>query len=155
MKLILYPLLILIFVGAFYMIVSNNNANFSSYYNNAFEASGNQTLSGTTSTLTQQPANVSFNLDMTTGLIILIISMVIIGTVAGVRVLGSGLSNFAVQLLYKSAVYYGLWGMFSIFSITAFISIPTFGVFFWFILTLIYTLGFFQTLNGGGGGEDD
>jgi hypothetical protein len=155
MKLILYPLLILIFVGAFWMLVANNTLNYSTYYNNAFEASGNQTLSGTTSTLTQQNTNVAFGIDMTTGLVILIVSMVIIGTVAGVRVLGSGLSNFAVVLIYKSAVYWGLWGMFSAFSITAFMSIPTFGVFIWFLLTLIYTLGFFQTLNGGGGGEDD
>lgn len=154
MKLILYPLLILIFVGAFNMLLASNDIAFSRQYDKAFEMSGNQTLNEATSTLEQQTTNVNFGLDMTTGLIILIITMVVIGTIAGIRVLGSGLSNFAVTLVYKSAVYYGLWGMFSAFSLTAFMTIPVFGVFIWFLLTLVYTLGFFQTLNGGGGEED-
>jgi hypothetical protein len=90
---------------------------------------------------------------MTTGLIILIIVFVTVGVLAGIRILGSGLSSYSVQLIHKATVYYGLWSIFSAFSITSFTIIPIFGLFIWFGLTLIYTIGFFQTLNGGT--EDD
>jgi hypothetical protein len=90
---------------------------------------------------------------MTTGLIALIIVLVVVGVVAGIRVLGSGLSSYSVMLIHKSTVYYGLWGVFSAFSFGLFLGIPIFGVLIWFALTLVYSIGFFSTLNSSESGD--
>jgi hypothetical protein len=135
------------------MLVSTNTIDFSYSSTQTTTVEGNQTLNGEQTYLQQQNGNVVFNIDMVTGLIILIISLVVVGVLAGIRVLGSGLSSYSVQLIHKATVYYGLWSIFSVFSFTAFLIIPNFGIFAWFILTLIYSLGFFKTLDSGG--EDD
>lgn len=117
-------------------------------------ATGEQILNGTTSTMEQQGSTAIFDVNMTGGLIALIVVLVVVGAVAGIRVLGSGLSTYSVALIHKSAVYYGLWGVFSGLSYVAFASLPIFGLFLWVGLTLIYSLGFFQTLNGSNTGEE-
>lgn len=150
--LILYPLLIIFLLGAFCQLLNISAIDMS--YNGtlaSMNTTGNQTLNGTTQELSQQQQSSSFAVDMTTGLIALIIGLVAVGVVAGIRVLGSGLSEFSVNLIYKAVVYYGLWGMFSALAIDGFISIPFFGAFFWLGLTLVYSLGFFQSIGKGEG----
>jgi hypothetical protein len=141
------------FLGAFNMVLaSRTSIDYASVQSYVYTSEGNQTLNGTPSFLQQQDSGIIFSLSMVTGIVILITAFVIVGVLAGIRVLGSGLSNYSVQLIHKSAVYYGLWAIFSAISFPVFAIIPLFGIFIWFILTLIYSLGFFQTLNAG---DDD
>jgi hypothetical protein len=141
-------------VGAFSMLInSQSNVNFSTSDSSTITMSGNQTLDNDTSQLSQEQTNAVFNIDMTTGLIALIIVLVVVGVVAGIRVLGSGLSSYSVMLIHKSTVYYGLWGVFSAFSFGLFLGIPIFGVLIWFALTLVYSIGFFSTLNSSESGD--
>lgn len=113
----------------------------------AINQEGNQTLTGSTDTLTQETQSTEFSINMQTGIIALIIGLVIIGVLAGIRVLGSGLSEYSVKLIYKSSTYYGLWGIFSVLSYNCFQELPFFGIFLWLGLTIVYSMGFFQTLN--------
>lgn len=147
-KLIVYPLMILLIVGAFYQLVNVGSADFT--YNETLAIDtvyGNQTINGSETEYTQNIDSGTFDVDMTTGLVVLIIGLVVIGVVAGIKVLGSGLDSFSVKLIYKATTYFGLWSMFSVFSIGFFTAIPYFGLLFWFGLTTVFSLGFFQTLE--------
>lgn len=153
MKLILIPLLILIMFATLNQLLplGSQTINFtSSTATSAYNITGNQTLDSVTYELSNVGASTVWDVNMTAGIIALIIALVAVGVAAGITVLGSGLSNFSVQLIYKSATYYGLWGVFSALGFVGFSSIPIFGLMLWLVLTLIYSVGFFQTLNVGG-----
>ena len=147
--LIVYPLLLLLIVAGFSQLVLLSDFDLS--YSGTLEeisAEGNQTLNEEESKYIKETSSAVFDINMTTGIIALIIGLVAVGVIAGIRILGSGLSEYSVKLIHKSTVYYGLWGIFSAFSFVAFESIPFFGLFIWLGLTLIYSLGFFKTLEG-------
>jgi len=146
--LIVYPLLILFVLAGFNQIYYYSEIDLS--YNETISdiiSGGNQTVTGSEEEIQQEIGDAVFNINMVTGIIALIIGLVAVGVVAGIRILGSGFSDYAVKLIHKSATYYGLWGVFSALSITTFLGIPYFGLFFWLGLTLLYSLGFFQTLD--------
>lgn len=148
-SLIVYPLLILFIVSGFSQLYYYSNTDLA--YNGTLSdiaSGGNQTLTGEEQEISQEIGDIVFNINMITGIVALIIGLVALGVIAGIRILGSGLSEYSVKLIHKSATYYGLWGIFSALSFTAFSGIPTFGLFLWLGLTLIYSLGFFQTLDG-------
>lgn len=151
-NLILYPLLVLFILGAFNQILAFDQIDMTTHTSiNDIQAQGNQSLNGNQTNLAQETTNADFSVGMTTGLIILIITLIVVGVVAGIRVLGSGLSEFSVNLIYKATAYYGLWGIFSTMAFTAFQAIPFIGLFLWMGLTLLYTLGFFQSIGKGEG----
>lgn len=147
--LIVYPLFLLLIIAGVNQLYVLSSSDLS--YNNTLEGiaqEGNQTLNDEESQLTQEAADAVFDVNMVAGFIALIIGLVAVGVVAGIRVLGSGLSEYSVQLIHKAALYYGIFGVLSAFSFTALIGIPYFGGFFWFGITLAYSLGFFQSLGG-------
>ncbi len=155
-QLIVYPLLLLVVLGAFCQIfyATSVNPELDYTYSDTLEGQavdGNHTLNEEESEYTQQAQEAVFDINMTTGVIALIIGLVAVGVIAGIRVLGTGLSEHSVKLIYNSTTYYGLWGVFSALAFPAFSAITFLGLglFLWLGLTLVYSLGFFQTLNGG------
>lgn len=153
MKLILYPLLILMLLAGFNQLLLNSSTDLT--YNGSLTtlANGTQILNSTSSTLSQGSSDAIFDINMISGIVALIIGLVAVGVVAGIHVFGSGLSDYSVQLIHKSTFYYGLWGIFSALSFTCFNSIPVIGLFLWLGMTLIYTIGFAQSLNTSSGGS--
>ena len=150
--LIVYPLFILLLIAGVNQLYVLSSSDLS--YSNTLAGiaqEGTQSINDTSSELRQEAADAVFNVNMTAGFIALIIGLVAVGVVAGIRVLGSGLSEYSVQLIHKAAVYYGIFGVLSALSFTALFNIPYFGGFFWFGLTLAYSLGFFQSLQVTGG----
>ena len=148
-SLIVYPLLILFIVSGFSQLYYYSNTDLA--YSGSISdiaSGGNQTLTGEEQEITQEMEDAIFDINMVSGMVSLIIGLVAVGVLAGVQVLGSGLSEYSVKLIHKSVTYYGLWGVFSALSFTLFSGIPTFGLFIWLGLTLVYSLGFFQTLDG-------
>jgi len=149
------PLIILFLLTGFSQLIATSQIDYSYSSENSIDAAtGEQILNGTSSQLEQPSEDAIFNINMTAGFLALIIALVIVGAVAGIHVLGSGLSDYSVQLIHKAAVYYGFFGVFSALSLIAFTSLPLgLGGFFWVGLTLIYTLGFYESLNNSGGGS--
>lgn len=150
--LIVYPLFILLLIAGVNQLYVLSSSDLS--YSNTLSGiaqQGNQTLNSDESQLKQEAADAAFSINMTAGFIALIIGLVAVGVVAGIRVLGSGLSEYSVQLIHKATVYYGLWGVFSALGFTGLTSLPLFGGLFWFGMTLAYSLGFFQSLQVTGG----
>jgi hypothetical protein len=106
---------------------------------------GNQTINGTPAQYQSDSTTASFSINMIGGLLALIIGLTAVAVVAGIRVLGSGLSEKSVTIIYNSTVYYGLWGIFSALSIVLFSALPLFGMLLWLGLTLCYSIGYFET----------
>ena len=155
-QLITYPLLILIVLGAFTQLfyASDQTTGVDMSYNETLAgqvAQGNQTISGETDEYTGEAQDAVFDINMISGVIGLIIGLVAVGVIAGIHILGSGISEHSVKLIYNSTTYYGLWGVFSALAFPVFLGIPMFGLFIWLGLTLVYSLGFFETLHGGSG----
>lgn len=149
-KLVFYPLIMLVFVAGFFQLYTFSNLDLSHNDSRIIDSYGSTiTENGTSSSVETESVTAVFNINMVSGVIALIIGLVAIGVVAGIRVLGSGLSEHSVKLIYNSSVYYGMWGIFSALAFPVFTEIPLMGLFFWLGLTLVYTLGFFETTHNG------
>jgi hypothetical protein len=86
------------------------------------------------------------------GLLALMIGFIAIATLLGVHFFGSGLSDSSINIIYKSTVFYTIWGIFSFLGLGVgneygIISIPVFGVIIYFILTLVYVVGVQSQIN--------
>jgi len=148
-NLILYPLVLLLFLSVFYQLVYFESTDLT--YNETLtveSVNASQFINGTETAYLSDVDAGRFDINMTSGFLALVLGLVVVGVVAGVRILGSGLSEYSVNLIHKSVVYYGIWGVLSVISYGVFLTFPFgFGIVLWFGLTFIYTLGFFQTLQ--------
>lgn len=81
-----------------------------------------------------------FSIDAYTGAIIWLVIIVAIGVGAGIAVLGSGLSETSVNLLYKAIFYGAVWGILSIFPLPLIFSIMWFGPVLYITLTIVYVI---------------
>jgi hypothetical protein len=109
------------------------------------------TINGTSTTVGGQ--TFAFGIDATTGLIAAMVVVIAIGAIAGIKVLGSGLSPPAVDLIIKGTFFFAVWGLLSTFAYSLLSQIAIFGAFIYFVLTVMYVVGFVQTL-GSSGGDD-
>lgn len=146
---IFYPLFIIIIVSLFTQLYYNDIVIFGSDKNQTQSLIGNQTLTGDESELELEQGSLSLGFDMTTGLVVIIISAIALGLI-GIKVLGSGLDPTSVKIIWNGIVFYGLWAIFSVLSYGSIASIPTFGVLFWFLMTFIYSIGVFNKMGSGG-----
>lgn len=144
MRLIILPLGLLIFSAFFAqgLMLSGESRSFSdSGY------SGTQNDTGEESTLTVEGYDVSLGFDAEGGFLAYVLVVVTVGVVAGITVLGSGIKEFSVKVLYTTVALYGVWLLFSVIGIETLSSIPVFGWALWFILTVVYGLGVFQQVG--------
>lgn len=86
----------------------------------------------------------------TQGIVAIIIAVSVIGSLIGIRVLGSGLSETTVKILYNTIFFYGVWALFSVFSLTWFLVIPIGGWIIYLVLTGMLSFGIVQQINGNG-----
>lgn len=151
----MYPLIIMFILTFFNQIYIYSNTDSLALIANPVvnPTTGQLIQNETTNQLTTSGSDETFNIDFLTGFIALIIGVVIIGVVAGVKFLGSGLSGQAQKLIFYSAICFGLWGIFSALTYTMLASIPSFGLILWLSFTMIYMFGFFKEINMGSSGE--
>jgi len=143
---IFYPLVVLMVVGLFTQFYYYDNATFDSDEIQYQELIGNQTLNGTEQQLELEQGSLDLGFDMTIGLVAVIVGAIALGLI-GLHVLGSGLDSNSVKLIWNGIVFYGLWLIFSVLGYNSIVSIPIFGIIFWFILTFIYSLGVFGRMG--------
>lgn len=143
---IVYPLLILVVIGSFYQIYTYGDVDLSSSGSQSQELIGNQTLNEAESELELEQGSLSLDFNMTVGLVAVIIGAIALGLI-GINVLGSGLSDFSVKIIWNGIVYYGLWTVFSVLAFNLIIGIPIFGILLWFFLTFFYSLGVFGKMG--------
>jgi len=143
---IFYPLFIIIIVSVFTQLYYNDNVIFGSDKNQSQTLVGNQTLNEEESKFELEQGSLSLSFDMTMGLVAIIVSAIALGLI-GLNILGSGLRDSSVKIIWNGIVFYGLWTIFSVLSYSSIASIPNFGVLFWFMITFIYSLGVFSKMG--------
>jgi hypothetical protein len=88
----------------------------------------------------------------TTGAMVILVIAISVGIIAGIKVLGSGLSDMSQNLIFNAILFLGLWAVLSIVS-ADFLFETTLVTLFWVTLTTIYIIGMGIHLNGSGATE--
>jgi hypothetical protein len=88
----------------------------------------------------------TFNIWTTEGTIIIITVCIGVGILAGITVLGSGLKEFSIKLIFYGILYMGIWACLSFAASTYLFNIDLM-LYFWVALTLIYVMGVGIQLN--------
>lgn len=147
-KLILVPLTAIIMLALLSMTYSNTGGTFSGQYSSQ---AVNATLEGSNVTAPNvgMPA---FNLSGIDMALIILVSALAIGGIAGIRILGTGVSDLSQKLIIISIIYLGLWAVFSILANNLILTMGIFGGVIWLILTIIYLLGVSSNITGSGDG---
>lgn len=83
------------------------------------------------------------------GIISFIIVIVVLASVVGINVVGSGLSDSSVRTITIGTAWGGMWLVFTVLSLPLMLSIEVFGVFIYVILTVLYVIGVYQKIGGG------
>lgn len=84
------------------------------------------------------------------GLLAIIAVAIVGGGIGFVALTFFGGSDVSVAMVVFGTILLGMWGIFSLISYGLIASIPLMGGIFWFILTLIYSLGILQMVRGNG-----
>jgi len=146
-KFIYYPLFILFLITIFTQLINIGNTSFGYEGSQEQGISGTQTLNETENTLEVAGGSLSLDYNLTVGIVAIIVSAIVLGLI-GINVLGSGLPDFSVKIIWNGIIFYGLWAIFSVTGYNFFASIPVIGVVLWVALTLVYGLGVFGRMGG-------
>lgn len=130
---LLTGIILLMLICTILSIVSGNN-----FIGYSAGDSYSSVINGTSSDYTI--SSEGFNIDAYTGAIGWFVVIIGIGVGAGIAVLGSGLSETSVNLLYKAIFYGALWGILSVFPITLMFDIYLFGPIIYITLTIVYVI---------------
>jgi hypothetical protein len=141
----------LIFIfGLFYNGETFNTEMESNYSSEAIN--GSFLEDGVEKSLATSENEYEFAISETQGIMAIVIAVSVIGSIIGIRVLGSGLSEKTVTILYNTIFFYGVWALFSVFSLELLLLIPIGGWIIYFILTGMLGFGIVQQINGGSTG---
>lgn len=114
------------------------------FYNGSgveYDANGTLIVNGSSSQMTTETASVGLTGVVSSGVISLVVTSVALAVVSGIQIVGSGLSDTAVQAIFKSASYFGIWALFSVMALLLFAEVPVFGYPLYFLLTFFYAVG--------------
>lgn len=106
------------------------------------------TVNDTSSSYDISNIGATFYIDEFTGALVIIIAIMIIATLIGLQILGSGLSDTSVKIISIGITYYGIWSIFSILSYELILSIEVVGALMYIILTVVFTIGLVQKFSG-------
>lgn len=110
---------------------------------------GSGTFNETTSTFDISSINTTFYIDEFAGALVIIITIMIIATLIGLQIMGSGLSEHSVRIITIGISYFGIWSIFSVLSYQLILSIEIVGTLIYITLTIIFTIGIIQKITGG------
>lgn len=92
---------------------------------------------------------LGFNMGTSLGVIGLCVAVIALATIAGVKIVGSGIGEFSVRTIVIATAFISLWALFSLMSMNMITQIPIFGVGFYFFITIMYAIGMFTEIGGG------
>lgn len=106
-------------------------------------------VNGSSSSFIIEGEDLIFNIDPLTGAIAIIAVIGVIAIVAGLQILGSGLSDTSIRMGVLATVYTGIWVVLSVLALSLIFSIEVFGAIIYITLTLVYVVGVIQKMAGG------
>ena len=107
-------------------------------------------INGTTTTVEYSSTDLTFAIDPLLGGLVILAVVITIAVIIGIQVLGSGLSPSSVSTIRTAVMYTGLWVTLSLTASPLIESISTVGSIIYISLTIIYIIGVFQRITGGG-----
>lgn len=143
--------MIALFIGGLFYSGSGayNQKTFDAYSTYSSEAvNGTFLEDGIEKSLETGNNEYNFAINDLQGIISIVIAVSVIASLIGIQVLGSGLSEFTVKVLYNTIFYYGIWALFSVYSLALLLMIPVGGWIIYFIFTSSLSYGIVQQING-------
>lgn len=148
LSLVVIPLLLLAFTAVFYQAIAfdaQDNYLDDAEYTNSSSIYGGMVENETETSLEMEGYEMTVGIDAVDGVFVVLIASIAIAVVSGIRVLGSGLSDFTVRLITFVGIFYCFWLFFSLFAIEAFSLFPFgFGWMIYVVMTLVYSAGVVQ-----------
>jgi len=138
-------IIVLFLFGLFYNDETFDTAMESGYSSEAIN--GTFIEDGVEKSLATSGDEYEFAINETQGIIAIVIAVSLIGSLIGIRVLGSGLSEMTIKILYNTIFFYGVWALFSVFSLEWLLIIPVGGWIIYFVLTGMLSFGIVQQIN--------
>lgn len=105
-------------------------------------------IDGETATFEATTGIFTIGIDSLEGLVIILTAVIVIASLVGIQVLGSGLSDSAVRTVTIVSVYAELWLILSLMVNSLVWSIEIFGTLIYILLTIIYSIGVIQKITG-------
>ncbi|MEN6622643.1 MAG: hypothetical protein ABFD50_13960 [Smithella sp.] len=140
-----FPLTIIIL----FMVVATAGGGADFAFTQDFSANSSMIVNGTSSNINIPVGTFTFAISATQGAIAVMMSIIVLGSLIGIRVMGSGILGMSAEIIVKGAFYFALWGLFSVFAQPLIAAIPIFGILIYLMLTIMYIIGFVQNLSGG------
>lgn len=95
----------------------------------------------------------SINMSDTTLILAILIAGIGVAVVAGVNILGSGLSDTSQSVLFNSVVFLGLWAVLTVFS-ASMVFTNDLMILLYVIITIIFVIGLAMHISGSTGAGD-
>lgn len=147
-KLIMIPLTFIIILAIFSFTAGFEVSEM--VYTEGEDGTYTANISGVNQTVVLPEKQVKFDAWLATGIMALLAGALVIGGAAGIRALGSGLSDTTQQMIFQAAIYLGLWASFSIMASIYLMDsdLNNMGLMLWIFLTVLYVIGFSQEIAG-------
>lgn len=144
-RLVLLPLTTIILLALVSMTYTDSGQTIGGQYHS--ENTTNTTLEGENVTAPNvgMPA---FNLTGVDMAMIILVSALAVGGIAGIRILGTGVSDLSQKLIIISIIFLGLYAIFSVLAYDLINTMGTYGWAIWLVLTIIFVLGVAQNITG-------
>jgi hypothetical protein len=83
------------------------------------------------------------------GAMIILIAAVAVGTVAGISILGSGLSDTSQRIIFNSVLFVSLWAILTIVCSSLIFGTGIIFQLIWVIMTILFVIGLGSAMTGG------
>lgn len=154
-KLMIFPLAFMLILTIFSVVDTGETY---SDYSEDFSGSGDTIYingSSASSGTVDIPSAGSQEIDLwiIAGAVAILFIAIGIGTVAGINVLGTGLSEFSQSLIFQSILFVGLWTALTII-VNEYVFVTVYTQMIWLMLTIAFVIGIGQQMTNAGTGAD-
>jgi hypothetical protein len=151
-KMMLIPLGFMLILTMFMAIYTGNMDSGTGTTDDYGNSSGIDTSEGSGYVDIPSGGSHTFNIWSTEGVILILSVAIAVGIIAGIKVIGSGLSVFSQSLIFNGILFGGLWACLTIIS-SEFLFIGVITEMLWIFLTVTYIIGMGIHLNGNASGD--
>ena len=114
-----------------------------------FEIEGLSALNGTSTQFNMPTTSSDFFIAPVEGGIVILTTVIFLAGVAGIQILGSGLSDNSHRIIMICSIYIGVWAILSVIALPLIWAIELFGGLIYISLTLGYVFGIIQKISEG------
>ena len=109
------------------------------------------TINGTDSGSVELPQvpNQKFDVWSLKGALVILAIALVLGAIAAINVIGSGLNDEGTQIIFNAIIYLGLWACLTVMALDLLMT-PEIVFLFWIVLTFMYVIGVAMEINGTG-----